>query len=1798
MITNIRKFRKANKSVSLLLAFLLTFTGVIAPGASYDLAFAEEASAITHEIVNPGFETGNLDGWTVAEGEAPGRVTSDVVYWHKDPVNKAGEYHFWGDDFKAGVLESTHFQLGGTGEINFLIGGGNLADTQYVALVRESDGVELIKSTHTAFADTEGYHRVVWDASAYLGEHVFIRIADKAAAGGWQHVNADDFHVYNTEQIDIVNAGFEEGNFNGWTTGGEAFTVSNEAASSEGQAYGHSGNYHASAGADDERSGTLTSSVFKLFGSGEIDFLIGGSNDLNGQYVELVREDSGETVFKATGSGSDRYKRIVWNAEAYLGKKLFIRIVDSGAGHVNADDFHVQNKNKGSYTMLNEDFERNGLESWVADGDAFTVAEGNTAVIPGYQRHVYAQSSIEGVGSLTSSIFRLAGSGQVNFKLAGDNEADLYVALYRAGNNIELKRVASSGKNAFETVEWDLSPYMDEQLYFKVVDQSTTGRLYVDDFNYYVSATILNPNFETGDLRGWQVIEGNAFDNVVTNEALYHGTKSFQKEGTYHLWGYQGGGDGRKGTLESAHFILEGDKHIAGDGRVTFLIGGGNKPQELAVQLVQDSTGDVLFSATGHEDEKYIRADWDATAYAGEELFFRIVDKSGSGFGHMNVDDFRTVTPFVDMLNYGFETGDLTGWTQEGDAFKQAVSSAPGFGQEGAFHLYGKAAGDDSATGSLQSRNFELAGTGKVTFLIAGGQDQGKLYAALVRAGDGEILFRASGSDSDIYREVTWDAAAYVGELVYVKIIDEKTEGPYGYISVDDFNLSSPDSYYGEKYRQQYHMSPEKAWMNDPNGMVYYEGEYHLFYQHHPNAPTFGPMTWGHAVSKDLIHWEHLPIALRPGDNGVVFSGSAVVDRNNTSGFFDEEGSGLVAVFTHADNKIVPGKNQVQSIAYSKDKGRTWTEYSGNPVLLPTANADFRDPKVFWHEPTSKWIMSLAVQDRVEFYTSPNLKNWTYASSFGQDAVGSHKGIYECPDLFEISVDGDPAKKKWVLMLSVGDSNGTNPNDPLPPAGGSGMMYFLGNFDGETFTPDQPVLSAADLNWVDMGSDFYAAVTWSDAPSPEGRRLWLGWMSNWSYAGNTPTGGWRGGMSLPRELELKTFPEGIRLIQKPVEQLAQLREPVVEVNDAEVNADSGITGNISGTKMEIVAEFELGNASEFGFKVRKSETEETVIGYDTAAKELFVDRTKSGNTGFHANFAAKHEAALLPENNRIKMHLFVDASSVEVFGNDGRAVISDLIFPDPESTGLELYAADGDVRVVSMKIYNIKSIWKNEQFTKIRLDDRDYSLNAAKTHQTAVYAVSVSENVYEYGAPMTDVSEQAAYQSSNAAVATVNSKGTVTGISAGTTVITATYGGYKAAANVTVVGGADGGTNPGQHSNVHFTKENGEVKLLVSTKRNDDGIAQAVIGAEQMRQALEVAMAGEDGNKKVIIELSRLDGAEGYAAQLPAAYVSSEVINARFELRTPLGTVTLASSMLQAEDVKGTDTVTFTVSEAGLSGVNDEIRSLVGDRPAIDLSVTIGGKPINWHNEDAPVTISLDYTPAANELNDAEHIAVLYIEAYGKAAPVRNGRYNAESGKVEFTITHFSIYAVAFIKASFPDLGRYPWAKKQIEVLASRGIINGVSKNAFNPGGYVTRGDFMMLLVNTLELKADANDGRFNDVNPGDYYDEELAIARALGIATGSGGNVFHPKSIITRQDMMVLTARALKAAGKLGTTEAADLSGFKDAAQVSSYAGESVSLMVNKGIIQGNQGNLNPRDAATRAEAAVMMYKVWALQP
>ena len=305
-----------------------------------------------------------------------------------------------------------------------------------------------------------------------------------------------------------------------------------------------------------------------------------------------------------------------------------------------------------------------------------------------------------------------------------------------------------------------------------------------------------------------------------------------------------------------------------------------------------------------------------------------------------------------------------------------------------------------------------------------------------------------------------------------------------------------------EQYRPKVHFSPKEKWVNDPNGMVYHNGIYHLFYQHHPFSSVWGPMHWGHATSKDLIHWNREPIKIYPDSLGTIFSGSAVVDKSNTSGLGKNGVVLLVAIFTqHKEEDKKAGKNyfQNQSIAYSLDNGKTWKKYAGNPVLKSPGIPDFRDPKVMWHEPTKKWIMSLAVVDRIYFYSSPDLKNWNKESEFG-DSAGAHGGVWECPDLFSLEYNG---KEVWVLIVNL---------NPGGPNKGSGTQYFLGDFNGKKFLP-----YSLETKWLDYGPDNYAGITWSNTGK---RKIFLGWMSNWTYAELVPTETWRSAMTIPRELRI------------------------------------------------------------------------------------------------------------------------------------------------------------------------------------------------------------------------------------------------------------------------------------------------------------------------------------------------------------------------------------------------------------------------------------------------------------------------------------------------------------------------------------------------------------------------------------------------------------------------------------------------------------------------------------------------------
>lgn len=477
-----------------------------------------------------------------------------------------------------------------------------------------------------------------------------------------------------------------------------------------------------------------------------------------------------------------------------------------------------------------------------------------------------------------------------------------------------------------------------------------------------------------------------------------------------------------------------------------------------------------------------------------------------------------------------------------------------------------------------------------------------------------------------------------------------------------------------EKYRPALHFSPKSNWMNDPNGLVFFKGEYHLFFQHNPNDSIWGPMHWGHAVSKDLIDWRELDIALFPDEFGTIFSGSAVVDWKNTSGFFPTE-PGIVAIFTHHLEGKEEGKEntlpkQTQSLAYSHDQGRTWIKYEGNPVLTHPTKVDFRDPKVFWHEASNKWVMALATGQTVSFYSSLNLKDWKFESEFG-DNIGSHDGVWECPDLFELSIENSSVKK-WVLLVSIGD------NPQLDS--GSRTQYFVGSFDGNQFVPKHD-----DIRWLDFGKDNYAGVSFSDIPKEDGRRIYLGWMSNWRYANHVPTEGWRSQMSLPREVMLREVNGSFLVVQKPVTELDAYFNKNKVIEGAIISPENPIIYGIGSDFSEVDLTFENINASQYGLTIQHTTTQYTTITIDTKENILCLDRKHSGKVGFSDNFP-KLQLLNLTGTIQIQLRIIIDASSLEVFINDGEQALTSLVYPDKACEGVSLFTSEGKVTLVSGKI--------------------------------------------------------------------------------------------------------------------------------------------------------------------------------------------------------------------------------------------------------------------------------------------------------------------------------------------------------------------------------------------------------------------------------------------------------------------------------------------------------------------------------
>ena len=498
-----------------------------------------------------------------------------------------------------------------------------------------------------------------------------------------------------------------------------------------------------------------------------------------------------------------------------------------------------------------------------------------------------------------------------------------------------------------------------------------------------------------------------------------------------------------------------------------------------------------------------------------------------------------------------------------------------------------------------------------------------------------------------------------------------------GFKAQTEYKESAVMTKYDEQYRPQFHFTPKKNWMNDPNGLIFLDGEYHLFFQHNPFGLMWGHMSWGHAVSKDMLHWKELPVAIPEGEDEAIFSGSAVYDKNNTSGLGTKENPPLVAIYTaHSDAR----KIQSQSIAFSLDKGRTFTKYSKNPVLdLNLAN--FRDPKVFWDEVRGNWVMVVvkASEKKVAIYTSANLISWKHESDFGP--LAAQGGDWECPDLVELPIDGDKSKKSWVMIVSL---------NPGGIEGGSGTQYFVGNFDGKSFTPSQ---SYEKPQWLDYGKDNYAGVTFSNMP--DSRTVLIGWMNSWHYAGSLPKTEWTGAMTIPRELTLTKMSNGLSLVSNPIKELNSLHTgKSLTKKSIKVKGTQNVEG-IAGRELDITMTIIPNKTGKSGINVLSGKKEFTQVGYDANSGEIFLNRGTSSSSIAIVELLGTQKV-FIGKQKEVTFRVVVDRSSVEVFAANGKYVMTDIVFPDgAKSEGISLFSEDkNEVVFKNLTISRIASIWR------------------------------------------------------------------------------------------------------------------------------------------------------------------------------------------------------------------------------------------------------------------------------------------------------------------------------------------------------------------------------------------------------------------------------------------------------------------------------------------------------------------------
>ena len=587
-------------------------------------------------------------------------------------------------------------------------------------------------------------------------------------------------------------------------------------------------------------------------------------------------------------------------------------------------------------------------------------------------------------------------------------------------------------------------------------------------------------------------------------------------------------------------------------------------------------------------------------------------------------------------------------------------------------------AADGVEISHLGTNNTLVRVTGEGKYLILPVQETYEDDARINVLVDGKIeetiYVRLARTKTDY--TVPFDISGYSGKNLILEVVTQQNRNGVrdakddvcweGMVLTDSFDTSNTE----RRFRPAYHHTPLYGWMNDPNGMFYKDGIWHLYYQKNPYGSKWQNMTWGHSTSTDLINWETHPDAIKPDGLGSIFSGSAVIDHNNTAGYGNDA---IIALFTSA------GTSQMQSFAHSNDDGETFEVYPANPII--TLDTEARDPNFFWNEKTGEWnlVLAHALEKENLFFTSPDLKNWTLSGHFGK-GLGAQEGVWECPDLFELPLPGSN-NTKWVLICNI------NPGGPF---GGSAIQYFIGDFDGKKFVSDTNPDGTVPTKWLDFGKDNYALVSWSDAP--DNRRTAIGWMSNWQYAPDVPTMQFRSANTLPRELRLFKDPAGdLYVASSPSPELLNLRGDIMDkASNLSISTTPREFRLPENGLCEINLSFTASNADVVSFTLSNDKDEKVTMKYDAKNRTMSFDRRESGIVDFSQKFPAVTVSPTFENSGKINLRIFIDRASIELFGNDGEFVMTNLVFPNTPYTALSMDSKNGNAKLNDLKIYQIK----------------------------------------------------------------------------------------------------------------------------------------------------------------------------------------------------------------------------------------------------------------------------------------------------------------------------------------------------------------------------------------------------------------------------------------------------------------------------------------------------------------------------